>query len=283
MQTRFTLLLALFGLLLTDVAYSQIGRLDLSPLQKLEQNIARTDIVLEYSRPSMRGRTIFGKLVPFGQAWRTGANRNTTISFSEPVVIADQAVEAGKYAIITIPSKESWEFILYQETDNWDVPDKLKVEKIMVRAPMEVKQLPESLENLGIGIENFDNYTFNLSISWEQTKAIIPIKLTTRELMDEVILTQLAGPNYVDYYSAATYEFESGKNYGRGLEWIDQAMAISEELAWWDYRIKGYLLLGLGETAKAKACAEQGLVLAKEADNAYGIRELQSIIDRASN
>ena len=93
-----------------------------SPLSKLEQKVGLTDVSVEYSRPSMRGRTIFGDLVPYGKLWRTGANKNTMISFSEDVTIDGQTLKSGSYAIFTTPNKESWDVVFYSDTNNWGTP-----------------------------------------------------------------------------------------------------------------------------------------------------------------
>lgn len=273
-----SLLLILPFLLSIPKVEAQIGRLPLSPLQKIEQKIARTDIGIIYSRPSAKGRKIFGDLVKFDAYWRTGANENTTIEFSEAVYIAGKKVDPGKYAILTIPSESEWEFLLYADTDNWDVPEKVEEEKIVARIKVAPQSLSDHVENLTISIDNFTNYRFELSIKWEKTQISVPIDLNTRELMDAVILEELSGPDYGDYYLAATYEFESGKNYERGLVWIDKAIELTEEIGWWDYRIKSYLLLGLEKREEAKEMALKGMELAKKAEHSYGMREFQSIL-----
>lgn len=275
---KCTLVFVLFFLIAGE-SDGQIGRLDLSPLQKMEQNIARTDITIVYSRPSARERKIFGGLVKFNEPWRTGANRNTVIEFSEEVVIGKKLVPAGKYAIITIPSEQQWEFMLYSDTDNWNVPDTIEEKKIVAQIEVAPHLLTQHVENLTIEIGHFNNYEFDLSIRWEKTQITVPIQLTTRVTMDEVIAKTLSGPTYVDYYSAATYEFESGKNHARGLDWINKAIDLTEQVEWWDYRIKSYLLLGMGNEVEAKEVATKGLKLAEIAKSAYGIREFSTILN----
>ncbi len=273
-------LLSIFSIFIVGKNKAQIGRLKLSPLQKIEQNIAKTDITVEYSRPSARGRTIFGGLVKYNEYWRTGANQNTTIEFSEKVILGDKEVPKGKYAIITKPSEKQWEFLLYSDTDNWDVPEVVEEEKILAKIKVNPTVLKVHVENLTIGIDNFDNYHFDLSIRWEQTQVDIPIQLTTRSMMNEIINTRLSGPNSGDYYSAANYEFESGKNYERGLEWINKAIKMRDEEKWWDYRVKAHLLMNIGKRREAKQTAAEGLVLAKAKKSDYGISEFESILEQ---
>jgi len=279
LQTKFSLIL-IFSFFIIGENKAQIGRLALSPLQKIEQNIAKTDITITYCRPSARGRTIFGGLVKYNEYWRTGANRNTTIEFSEKVIIGDKEVAKGKYAIMTKPSEKQWAFILYSDTDNWDVPEEIEEEKIVAKINIDAKELASYVENLTIGIDDFDNYKFDLSIKWEKTQIIVPIQLSTKSMMDDIISTRLAGPNSSDYYSAANYEFESGKNYEKGLEWINKGIELRDEKKWWDYRVKAHLLMNLGKNKEAKRTAKEGLKLATEKKSGYGIREFESILER---
>ncbi|MEM6726848.1 MAG: DUF2911 domain-containing protein, partial [Bacteroidota bacterium] len=93
-----------------------------SPFSKVEQKVGLVDVSVEYSRPSKKDREIFGGLVPYGEKWRTGANKNTIIEFSGDVTVQGEALKAGKYAIYTIPDKVSWTFMFYTDTENWGTP-----------------------------------------------------------------------------------------------------------------------------------------------------------------
>jgi len=271
------LLITLLFFFLTDVE-AQIGRLSLSPLQQVEQQIALTNIRIAYSRPSIKGRKIFGGLVPYNTHWRTGANRNTTIEFSEVVRVGGTKVEAGKYSIITIPAEQQWAFLLYADTDNWDVPETIEEDKIVAQVNVPTIALAHQVENLTMSIDDFTNYKFKLTISWEKTQVSVPIELGTQGMMDNIIEDQLSGPDYEDYYAAATYELESGKNYERGLAWINKAIDLTEEVVWWDYRIKAYMLLGLNEKEAAKEIALMGMEMAQKEGRAYGISEFTAIL-----
>ena len=89
-----------------------------SPHAKIWQTVGLTEVTVEYSRPSMRGRTVFGNLVPYGKLWRTGANQNTMVTFSTDVMIGGKTVKAGSYAIFTTPNKDNWEVVFYSDTNN---------------------------------------------------------------------------------------------------------------------------------------------------------------------
>ena len=121
---------------------AQITTPQASPSSTLKQSVGLTDVTVEYSRPSMRGRTIFGDLVPYGKLWRTGANKNTTLEFSTDVTIDGQALKAGTYAIFTKPGESSWEIIFYSDTDNWGTPQKWDDSKVAAKTNAEVYAMP---------------------------------------------------------------------------------------------------------------------------------------------
>lgn len=269
-----------FFLILGSISHAQIGRLQLSPLQESTIKIGTTDVTLTFCRPSMKGREIFGSLVPYNEWWRTGANRNTTIEFSEDVLLGDQPISKGKYAIFTKPGTSSWEVMLYKNTDNWDVPE--VIEKDLIAGTIEVKPttFTKPLEALAITIGDFTNYQFDLNIAWERTGVSIPIQLTTRAIMEDKISKALSGPVAHDYYAAARYELESGHNFSRGLEWINKAIEIRENNSWWDLMIKSILLDELDQKKEAIDVARDALQMAKEEKHEYGIAEMSKILKR---
>lgn len=265
----------LFGL--GQLVHAQIGRLPLSPLQKVNQNIAKTDIVIEYSRPSIKGRRIFGSLVPYEEYWRTGANRNTTIWFSQDVIIDKQRIKKGKYAVITKPGKEEWQFLLYQDIDNWDVPETIDEEKIVCYTEVKPEMLTETIESLNIYIGDFTNYNFELNIQWENSRIKIPVALTTKETMASLIDDELLGPTASDYYLAAVYQLESEKNYKTGLNWINEAITIRNEPVWYDYRVKALLLMESNDRSELEETIRIGNEMATAINNTYGISEFKRI------
>lgn len=274
---KFKLLLIVLVLGFTQVGTAQIGRLALSPLQTLEQNIAKTDITIVYSRPAMRERVVFGELVPYGKVWRTGANQNTTISLSEDVIVNKTVLKKGKYAIFTKPSQKEWEVYFYTDTDGWGVPETLDAEKIVAKITVPSKQLPKAVQTLSISIDDFTNYNFDLGIKWENTQVTIPFELTTREMMDKLVEDVLTGPKAGDYYSAATYELESGKDFEKGLQQINKTIELRPEAVWYDFRTKAKLLMALNRKGEIKAVVAKGLELVKK-DDAYANGQFTQIL-----
>lgn len=276
MKTTLSLLLFL-AFSLTNLQ-GQVGRLPLSPLQKIEQKIGLTDITIEYSRPSKRGREIFGHLVPYNKLWRTGANRNTTIQFSREVIINKQRVEKGKYAIFSKPTANEWEILFYKDTNNWDVPESIDSSKIVATIKVVPNQKIKEAEVFTIFIGEFTNYEFELNIYWSTISVSVPIELTTKEIMDKKISAVLNGPSYEDYYAAAEYQMESGKEFKKGLEWINKAIDVTDEVTWWDLRIKAKLLMELGNYDESLKVAKEGLIKAENEKREYGINEFRNLI-----
>lgn len=274
-----SILIIVFSFISQDL-FSQIVRLALSPVQKTEIKIGLTNISLEYSRPSKRDRKIFGELVPFNEYWRTGANRSSKISFSEDLILNGEKIKKGKYAIFTIPGPNEWEVVLYSDLDGWDVPEEVEESKIVGRIKVLSKKSPTTKEVFTINIVNFTNYNFDLDIAWDNTMITVPFELVTRELMDKKIARVLAGPSDVDYYAAAVYEMESGGDYAKGLEYINSAISLLDEVSFWELRIKAILLEKLGKKTEALQIANQGLEISKEIGSEYGIREFNKVLKK---
>jgi len=260
---------------------AQIGRLALSPLQTIEQRIAKTDIKVTYSRPAMRGREIFGGLVPYKKLWRTGANRSTKISFSEDVMLGDSLVQKGQYELFTKPDEYFWDIYLYKDDVNWDVPEVWDEKKIAATIKVPVQNSSRQAKSLNISLENLDNHAFDLMIHWDKTYVMIPVKLTTATMMNETISDVLDGPDADDYYLAAQYHLESETNLVQALSWIQKAIKIRPDAVYWDYSIQSRILLLLDRKDEAIVSSKKGLELAKSRPSEYGIREHNALLGQA--
>ncbi len=248
---------------------AQIGILALSPLQELKQTIGKTDVTIVYSRPALRGRIIFGELEPYGKIWRTGANRNTKITFSEEVIINDSRVKPGTYAIFTKPEKDNWQVYFYNETDHWEVPEDFDESKVVAQLNVPTHQTEQLYQSLTILPENLTNDRFDLSIAWEHTKVWIPIQLTTEEKMSQAIADVLSGPDVGDYYQAARYRLESKRDIPQALEWINKAIEMSETREWWLDLIKAECLFELGQSPTALELIASAKQLDAVVDNEF--------------
>ncbi|TYA54353.1 DUF2911 domain-containing protein [Formosa maritima] len=255
-----------------------------SPLSKVEQKVGLTDVTLEYSRPGVKGRTIFGDLVPFGKKWRTGANKNTIVTFSDNVTILDQLVKAGSYAIYAIPGKEVWEIIFYSETENWGLPEEWSDKNIAAIVNADVHEIPFNVETFTIDINQITNTSAALEIIWEKTYVAVPFSVPTDEIVLASINEALNGtPKANDYYAAAVYYFQEGKDIKQAKEWIDKAISMSEKPAFWQLRQQSLIYAKTGDTKGAIAIAEKSLAAAKEAGNEDYVKMNMDSIKEWSN
>lgn len=204
--------LFLFAGLLTVTVSGQIETPAPSPSATLEQQVGLTKVTIKYSRPGMKGRTIFGDLVPFGETWRTGANANTTISFDTKVSIAGQELEKGTYAIYTVPKKDAWDVIFYKDSNNWGVPQNWDDSKVALKATAKVEEMPVDVETFTIMIGNIKNDSAVLSFVWENTAASLKVNVPSEEMAMASIDRVMNGPTAGDYFAAASYFHDQKKD-----------------------------------------------------------------------
>jgi hypothetical protein len=239
-----------------------------SPSAKIMQTVGLTEVTIEYSRPAMRGRTIFGDLVPYDQLWRTGANANTTIEFSDDVTIGESAVKAGKYAIFTKPGKDTWEVILYNDTSNWGTPRAWDESKVVATAVAPVNKMPYKTESFTIGINNLSSNKADLEFSWEKTLVVVPFAVPTDKKATASIEKAMAGPQAGDYFAAARYYFEEGKDMDKAKMWVDKAIDMtSDNPRFWYLRQQSLIYAKMGKKAEAIKIAKESLALAEKAGN----------------
>ena len=263
------LLLAFAVVALTFSVNAQIETPQPSPLSKLEQRVGMTDITIEYSRPGVKGRTIFGGLEPWGTVWRTGANKNTTITFSDDVTIAGQDVKAGSYAIFTkLNSAKQWDVMFYSDTNNWGTPGEWDDSKVVATAKVDVEEIPFSVETFTIDINNITNDGGTIDMIWEKSYVAIPFTVPTDTIVSAAIDRAMNGPGANDYYSAARYYLEAGKDINMAVKWIDKAIELTKDQPrfWW-LRQQSLIHAKAGNKEKAIKAAKASMAGAKEAKN----------------
>src|SRR5690606_9730788 len=205
-------------------ANAQIETPQPSPASKLEQKVGLTDVTLEYSRPGVRGRTIFGDLVPYDKMWRAGANRNTMVTFSDDVTIDGQEVKAGSYAIFIKPMQGSWEVYFYADTNNWGVPENWDENKVAAKTTVATYEVPFNVETYTIDINKITNNGAAFEFIWEKTYAAVPFSVPTESKVSASINRVMNGPGANDYYAAAVYYLQEGKEIEKAKKWIDKSM-----------------------------------------------------------
>jgi len=262
---KFTILFVC--ILLANLSFAQIQTPQPSPSAKMEQMVGLTTINVEYSRPSMKGREIFGNLVPFGKMWRMGANNNTTISFSDDVMIGGKKLAAGDYALFANPTKNSWEIVFYKDTNNWGLPQKWDESKVALKAKAEVQKMPMTMETFTIVIDELKNDSAAINFLWEDTVAYLTVNVPTEDKTMTSINKVLNGPSANDYYAAASYFLEEGKDINQALKWINKSVEMQENAPFYVLRKKSLIEAKAGKKKDAIAKAKKSLAAAKKAGN----------------
>ena len=238
-----------------------------SPKCTFNQVVGLTNVEIVYSRPSAKGRDVFNNLVPYGKVWRTGANENTTVSFSDDVIIDGKTLAKGKYALYTIPRADSWEIIFYSSTDNWGNPETWDEAKVALKASVKSEHLDRFVESFTIGINNLDNNFAHLELSWENTIVALKFEVPTQKTAMASINKALAGPSAGDYYSSAQYFYQSNGDLNKALTYIDKALELNKDKPFWYNRLKSLIQAKLGDKKGAIETAKISLEAAETAKN----------------
>lgn len=244
-----------------------------SPKSVLNQVVGLTDVTVEYSRPSAKGRTIFGDLVPFGKVWRTGANANTMVTFSDDVVINGTTLKKGKYALYTTPKADMWEVIFYTTTDNWGNPENWDEKKVALQTNVDPIALGNNVDTFTIGVGNLTNDSATLDISWEKTMVSVKFEVPTQKTAMASIDKALAGPTAGDYFSSGQYLLQSNGDLNKALDYLNKAIGMTKpgtDVPFWYQRQKSLVQAKMGDKAGAIATAKLSLAGAeKEKNNDY--------------
>ena len=238
-----------------------------SPKATIHQTVGLTEVEVDYSRPSARGRAVFGNLIPFGKVWRTGANENTTISFSDDVIIDGKTLKKGKYALYTIPKIESWEIIFYKTTDNWGNPEEWKEENVALKATVKPETSNRSVETFTIGINGLDNNFAFLEMSWANSYAALKFEVPTQKKATANIEKALSGPASADYFAAAQFLFQSNGDNAKALEYVNKSLEMAKDKPFWYNRLKSLIQAKLGDKKGAIESAKASLSAAELAKN----------------
>ena len=232
--------------------------------------VGLTEIEVQYSRPSKRGRDIFGNVVPFGKIWRTGADNCTTINFSTDVVIDSQTIQSGKYSIFSIPNKQSWDIILYSDTDLWGVPSDWDDDKIVFKSTYKTNKpdINSIGETFTISFLNITNNDADMTFSWDGLSVTVNIIVPTKKIVSDNIKQVMAGsPSASDYYSAAVYYKQENINLDTALKWINKAIDLFENPRFYQLRQQSMIMAANKKYSDAIVVAKESLKLSIEADN----------------
>ena len=261
MKKLFITVIAAFTLFVAD---AQLKTPAPSPTQNIKQDFGLSSVELSYSRPGVKGRKVFGDLVPFGKVWRTGANQATTLTFGDSVAIGSAKIPPGKYGLLTIPDKKSWTIIISKQT-NVTSPADYKQDQDLVRVEAKPMDMDYSVETFTMQFANVKTSTCELHLMWDKTAVALPI---TTDVETKVMaqIDQLMNKDTRPYFNAAMYYMDNGKDLNQALAWFDKGVELQPE-AFWIHHQRANCLAKLGNKDEAKAAAEKSKELATIAKN----------------
>ena len=257
-----------------------------SPKSKLFQTVGLTEISVEYSRPSVKNRNIFGSLVPYDKIWRTGADESTKISFSDDVLINSATLKAGTYSLYTIPNTNYWDIIFYAETNVWGVPRNWDENKVVLKTRVDSYNLPESIkaETLQISFDFLSNDAAVMAILWDNTYVPVRINVpTTKNVMLKISEVLNNTPTFSDYYKAAVFMNDQKIDAKKALEYMEFAMNSNENPRFWQLRQYSLILAENKLFKRAISVAKKSLKMAKKSGNENYIKMNEASIQSWKN
>jgi hypothetical protein len=231
-----------------------------SPFAKVVQTVGLTDITVDYSSPGVKGRKIWGAVVPYDQMWRAGANNATKLTFSRDVTFAGKPVPAGSYAFFVIPTKGAWTVILNKKAEQNGVGRDYKEAEDLLRVQVTPKAAPFR-ERLAYLVTDFTDDKASLDLEWDKLRLAIPITVQT-SAQALANINNAIDNTWRTYANAARYMLENKKDYDAGLKYVDQSLALKED--WFNVWIKAELQAAKGDLKDARATGEHAYDLGKK-------------------
>lgn len=248
-------------LLAAPAAHAQIRTPAASPQSTITQRVGLTDVTIVYSRPSAKGRSIFGSdnsLVPNGKRWRTGANATTSIKFSDDVTIEGKKIPAGEYGIYTVPRPGEWTVVLNKSLKQGADVDGFKDDQDVARFTIKPYKLPSKLETFTIAFTDLTPATANVDMAWENTgakfKIMADVESKVMAQIDEKVI-KAATPAPGDLAAAAVYYYDSNKDLKQALAWMEKANA-AEPTKYWNLNTEAKIRLKMKDYKGAMTAAE---------------------------
>jgi hypothetical protein len=264
------------------VAAPALAQLDLprvSPKATVSQTVGLTDVSIAYCRPGVKGRAIWGGLVPYGEVWRTGANEATTITFSDPVTVNGNALAAGTYGLFTIPGKESWTVILNKGAKLWGAYEYKKEEDVL-RFEVKPRAAAAPKEWMQFRFEALGNDSAEVVLAWESIEVPFTVKVEVTERVLTAARKAIAEAKADDWrtpYRAAAFCIETGVNLDEAATWVDKSISIKP--GYYNTLGKAKLLAAKGKKAEAVAVAKKAIELGLAADPKADVAPAQQLIE----
>ncbi|NIM12301.1 MAG: DUF2911 domain-containing protein [Candidatus Aminicenantes bacterium] len=210
----------------------------------ISQTIGLTDVTITYHRPGVKGRVIWGGLVPYDKVWRTGANEATTIEFSHDVMVEGNKLTAGTYGLFTIPGKTEWTFIFSKQSKIWGAMG-YKEEEDALRVKVKPADAPHC-EWMKFGFADLKEDSAKVILHWEKLMVGFTVNVDTKGMILENIKKTM-GRYWVSPYYAADYAFK-GEMYDKAKEWIDMSVALKQ--SYWNMLLQAKVYKKLAKTKK---------------------------------
>jgi hypothetical protein len=277
MRKYFMIAFAATTLLTADVS-AQVTMPAPSPTSMIRQDFGMGRMELTYSRPSIRGRQLFGEntvLAPLGKPWRTGANAATQIRFTDKVTVGGKMLDSGRYVIYTVPGKGQWD-VVFSKGTAYPAQEGFKESDDVVRLKAPVTSLKDKVETFTMQFANIRNESCDLQLMWGNTAVSFPITTNIKDRLRKQIETALQGQNK-PYQQAATFYYEWDKNYTKALEYINKGIEANPK-AYFLYLIKARIQKDAGDKAGAIATANKTIELATEGQNDDYVRMAKELI-----
>ena len=278
-NTIKSLTLVLIILLGSNAIAQQLKVPAASPTQTVKQAFGISEITIEYSRPGVKGRVVFGEVVPFGKIWRTGANSTTKITFGDDVKIEGVDVKAGTYGFYTIPNADSWEIMLYKDLTLGGNVANYKTENEVIRVKVKPTTLANKVETFTMGLADITSTTANIELTWENTR--VAISVVTE--IDSKIMKTIESTIVQDtrpFYQAANYYYENNKDLKQALEWTEKAI-VANPKAYWVVLLKAKIQLKLNDKKGAIVTANQVIIMATTDKDDSFIKQAEKLIASA--
>jgi hypothetical protein len=238
-----------------------------SPAATLKQRVGLTDVQIEYSRPGVKGRQVFGDLEPYGKVWRTGANAATKITFSAPVNFGGVDVPAGTYGLFSIPGASEWTVILNEGAKDWGAYS-YDEKKDVARVKTTAVRLAEDVETFTIDLNDLRDDSATLNLIWQRTR--VPVKLRFNTV--PVVLQQIDEAMKAEKITAGTYDsaalfyLDHNLDLAKASEWIGKAIADQPNAFYFHYH-QARILAKKGDKEGAIAAARKSIELAAKSSN----------------
>lgn len=265
MQTKKTFIICFLYLALQGL-HAQISMPQPSPLGTVTQKVGLTDVTLVYSRPGAKGRKIFGDVVPYGELWRTGANKSVKFSISDSVTVGGKKLGKGDYSIFTIPGEKEWTIIINKAVDLSGTSGYKETDDLVRFTATPAKT--GFTECFTFNFANLTNTSADVELSWEETKVSFKIEVTVDDKVMKNIDAAL-NPSANSYFGAARYYYETERDSKQALTWINKALEIGGD-KYWILRVKSLIQARLEDYKGAVETAEKSKALAlADDDGAY--------------